>query len=143
MTMPDHERRRSPRFRTIRRLVHLSWWEGPYYYQRQAHLEDLSRTGARIVCRFEPPGEGAEIWITLACHAPEPWHRAMVLEASHFYQDQWHARLSFPEPFPEYSFESAVTGSLEQRPEGGALRPPPRPTPSDGAPREARERRSS
>ena len=125
--MAEHERRRAPRYRTVRRIVHFGWWDGPTYQRKYAHIQDLSRDGALVTCKFSPPVAGTEVWVTLACHTPEPWHRSSVVGSSSFAVDCWEARLAFTEPFPDYQFDSALTGSLSHRPARSHLEPPPRP----------------
>jgi len=126
--MAEHERRRAPRHRTIRRIVRFGWWDGPKYHRKHAHIRNLSRVGVLLICKFPPPAAGTEVWLTLACGTPEPWHRARVVETSSLGVDYWETRLAFSDPFPDYQFQSAVTGAVSPRPGPWALDPPPRPS---------------
>jgi hypothetical protein len=104
MTMADHERRRAPRHKTVRMIVQFGWWDGPNFHRKYAQIWNLSRLGVLLICKFPPPAAGSEVWLTLACHAPEPWHPAKVVATTPLGYDRWETRLVFPDPFPDYQF---------------------------------------
>ena len=85
-----------------------------------------------LICKFRPPDAGAEVWLTLACHAPEPWHPACVIGTSPIGFNRWQTRLAFSEPFPAHQLLSAVTGALPHERGRDRLDPPPRPPGADG-----------
>jgi hypothetical protein len=103
--------RSNPRRRSSAK-IELSWSDGKNWRTIPARLRDISRGGACLIARSEPPRtQVARVRISEGDGSP--WIEAAILEVDQDTPTRHRIRIQFAEPCPSFLLRLAVLGIVE------------------------------
>jgi hypothetical protein len=103
--------RSNPRRRTSAR-IELAWLDGEQWRTIPARLRDISRGGASLIARSEPPLT-RQARIRLVEGDGSPWIEARIVGIEHDAPTRHQVRLQFADPCPNFLLRLAVLGVVE------------------------------